>query len=461
MLPRAPALPLAQQVTVFGAAGFIGRFVVEELVRQGWRVRAAVRTLDSNPFLARPNIEVVAADVRDPVAVRAALEGSIAAVNLAGRKSDEPDSEAVNVGGAEHLISAAKAQGSIRLIHFSTQAVKLRRPGLYARTKLAADERFKAAGLPVTILRPSVVYGPGRSGVFSTMQRYIERLPVVPVLGDGTWVSAPLHVDDAARAVAVCLATPATIGRCYDLAGPDAVTLDELLDRIAAQCGRPCRKVHLPFGVALFVARMATRLLPRSPISVSNVLGSNQFIPIDLVPAKRDFDFTPMSLDDGLRSMPGNVGASLDDARLPTAHTPSAMEEKPSLLASDARLFARYLMHIELEPEICDRYVTAVRSLFAEEIDGDLAFVRRHPWALPFVDAIAGIVRPRSQIRQCVLLMTALLETSPAHADFFLAPPPRRVPLVLGLCASGLSGAAKLLGGALLLPFIPHHVARR
>ena len=301
-LSRPPA-PLA---VVTGAAGFIGRFVVAELLQQGWRVRAFVRPSEENPFLDHPDADVIRGDIRDPAAVERALAGATAAVNLAGAKSDEPESEAVNVGGAHHLVAAARAHGGVRILHFSTQAVKLARPGLYARTKLAADRVFETSGLPVTILRPSIVYGPGRSGVFSAMQRAVERLPVVPVLGDGRWESAPVHVADVARAVTACLAHPQTIGRCYDLAGPESLSLDALLDRIA---GRRVRKLHLPFGLALLLARVAVRVLPRAPLSVSNVLGSNQPLPIDLAPARRDFGFSPRTLDEGLR--PTAAGGSL------------------------------------------------------------------------------------------------------------------------------------------------------
>jgi NADH dehydrogenase len=390
--------------------------------------------------LSQPEVEVVRGDVRDGAAVSRALTGSAAAVNLAGAKSDEPDSESVNVGGAQRIVEAARAHGGVRIIHFSTQAVKIARQGLYARTKAAADRVFELSGQQVTILRPSIVYGPGRSGVFSTMENFIQKLPIVPVLGDGRWVSAPVHVHDVARAVAACLANPATIGRCYDLGGPDSIAFDDLLDRIAIHAGRRCRKLHIPFELALFAARLAVRILPRSPISVSNVLGSNQEIPIDLEPAHRDFAFQPLSLDEGLRLM--------------------SVAKEAKWIATEARLFAHYLLSVEADADICRRYATATSALFADAIDGDVAFVRRHPWSLPLVDAATALLRPRSQVRQRVFLMAALLETSPRYAEFFLSPPPRRVRLLFGLARRGLSSSAKLLAGSLLLPFIRQHVAR-
>lgn len=430
-----------RQATVFGAAGFIGRFVVEELRRQGWTVRAFVHSSEANPFLGQTGVEVLRGDIRDGARVQRALVGSCAAVNLAGAKCDEPDSESVNVGGAQRIVEAARLVGGVRLIHFSTQAVKIARKGVYARTKETADSVFETSGQQYTILRPSIVYGPGNSGVFSTMQRFIERLPVVPVLGDGQWISAPVHVTDVGRAVAACLVTPATIGQTYDLGGPESFTLDALLDRIAAQCHRPCRKLHIPFGLALLAAQIAVRVLPRPPISVSNVLGSNQEIPIDLEPARRDFDFHPLSLDQGLKLTMEQACAE-------------AARENDWVLGEEAQHFARYLLSVELDDETRERYIAAAHALFAGRRDADLDFVYRHRWSLPLIDAATAVLRPRSQVRQRVFLMAALLEASPRQVDFFFAPPTGIVALILGAAWRGFTSSAKLLGGSLLLPFI-------
>jgi hypothetical protein len=182
------------------------------------------------------------------------------------------------------------------------------------------------------------------------------------------------------------------------------------------------------------MARIAARVFSRPPLSVSNVLGSNQPIPIDPEPARRDFGFNPITLEAGLRRM----AASWEDAAQ----------------AEEARHFARYLIDEDIDDEILQRYLLAVRELFTEPVDGDLAFVRRHRWSLPLLDAATAVVRPRSQVRRRVFLMAALLEASPRHADFFLAPPPRRWSLVLALMGRGLSSATKLFAGVLLLPFV-------
>ena len=285
-------------ILVTGAGGFIGRHVVRRLLNQGVLVRAMVHS--SNPFETTANLEVVHADIRDAAAVSRAAAGAQAVVHLAAAKADEADSHAVNVGGAEAIIAACRSAGCRRIVNISTQSTKIAHRGLYGRTKADADGRFGNSGLDVTTLLLSIVYSEDLQGIFGTLFRIVERSPIIPVFGDGTWVSAPLDADDVASAVAACLDTDTTIGRTYDLGGPDFVTFDELLRVIGRSVGRMPRLVHVPFTVSLLLARVGAAILPRPPITVSNVLGSNQPIVVDSAAPRKDFGFAPIHLEAGI-----------------------------------------------------------------------------------------------------------------------------------------------------------------
>lgn len=288
-----------ERILVTGAGGFIGRDLVTHLIAGGFSVRAMLRPGSESPFDADRRIEMARADMRDAGALEAAVRDCHAVVHLAAAKSDEPDSDAINIGGARLLMSACERTGCRRVVNISTQSTKITRKGIYARTKLAADEIFMTSSLDVTSLLPSIVYGESALGVFGTVLRFVQMAPVVPVLGDGQWVSSPVYVGDVSEAVVSCLRSPSTIGRTYDIGGPDSINFDDLIDRLAAAVGRRPRKVHVPFAVALAIARVVSRL-PRPPITVSNVLGSNQDTRIDIGPARRDFGFDPIGLAPGL-----------------------------------------------------------------------------------------------------------------------------------------------------------------
>jgi len=130
-------------------------------------------------------------------------------------------------------------------------------------------------------------------------------------------------------------------------------------------------------------------------------------------------------------------------------------------LAVEARIFARYLVGQEPAPEIVARYADAIGALFPEPpspADAALVgFARSKPWSVPFLDAAAGLVAPKSLLRSKILVTAAILETTPALAGEFL--PRNRVSLVsllLQLAGAGLAAVGYALGGFVLLP-----VARR
>lgn len=366
----------------------------------------------------------VRADIRDTASLQEVARGIGAIVHLAAAKSDEPDSDDVNVEGARRLASL----GCRRIINISTQSVKIARKGTYARTKLAADEILHNSSLDVTTLMPSIVYGEELAGVFGTVLGFIQKLPVVPVLGDGKWISAPIHVRDVADAVIACLETPATIGQRYDLGGPDQLRFDELIDRLAAGIGKRAPKFHIPFSVSLLAARVVTKLLPKPPITVSNVLGSNQNTDINIAPARQDFGFNPMPLNDGLRLVFGELPAE-------------------SELAQDFLIIARHLLGVEPSHALALRYDAAHRKLLGELPAPQWRRIRRQPWLLPFLDAAAGILDRGALLRKELLLATAILEATPEHAGFFLAEPESRLALVTCLVWQGVCAAFKMLIG--------------
>ena len=125
-------------------------------------------------------------------------------------------------------------------------------------------------------------------------------------------------------------------------------------------------------------------------------------------------------------------------------------------LEIEARCFARYLVGCAPTGELAARYARANRALFPEpagEADEALvAFVRRHPWAVSLLDAACGWLRPGARLRDKIVVMAAVLETTPEFADEFLPRTAGPTALVTRLAGLGLVAAARALLGALLLP---------
>jgi len=210
------------RVLVTGASGFIGTALAPRLAAAGHVPRLLFRR-PPNPVPATPG-EIVQGDLAEPATLGAAVAGAEAVVHLgaatSGGRLDPAVAYRVNVGGATALIEAARAAGCTRIVVMSTQHVHLPRPGHYGLTKRMADRLFLASGLEATILRPSLVYGPGARGVFVKLAGLVRRLPVIPVIGPGTWHLRPVFLDDLIDLVVATLARPELAGRTYDVAAP-------------------------------------------------------------------------------------------------------------------------------------------------------------------------------------------------------------------------------------------------
>ena len=287
-------------VLVTGGSGFIGSALVPTLVAAGYRPRLLVRR---TPAEASPTVEVVIGDVSDPRDLSAAATGADAIVHLAAATSsgrlDPATAYRVDVGAAAALVEASRASGA-RVIAISTQHVYLPRPGLYGRTKRMADRILLDSGIPVTVLRPSLVYGAGTRGVFVKLAGLVRRLPIVPVVGPGTWRMRPVSLDDLLSVIVEVLGRPELAGRIYDVGGPESVTFDAFLAAIAQAAGRRARTVHLPLRTAFAVAWLMERVLPKPPLTTENVYGAVTDARCDPRPLERDCRAPRTRLADGL-----------------------------------------------------------------------------------------------------------------------------------------------------------------
>jgi nucleoside-diphosphate-sugar epimerase len=299
----------AGTVAVTGATGFVGPAVVRRLVADGWRVRILARRESSAASLPTEAIDIVAGDVTDPAALARLVEGADAVVHLATATSaSESDPSAIfriNVGGALALVQACRSrkdpQTLRHLVVTSTHTVHLDRPGDYVRAKLIADHVFVDSGLPVTILRLNIVYGRGTRGLFPRLVDMIRRAPFIPIIGDGSTVVRPVLLEDVADTIRACLVTDTAIGKIYDVGGADEVSYEEFHVRIMNVLGRSKKRLHIPWSLALALARGFEAILPRPPLTRDNVYYFVPWPPCNLGPIRRELGIEPTRLDVGLR----------------------------------------------------------------------------------------------------------------------------------------------------------------
>ncbi len=310
-----------------GATGFIGGRVARQLVAAGHAVVAIARDPAKATDLADLGVAVHRGDVTEKESMRAPMTGVDGVLHIAGwykvGVKETRDGERINVGGTRNTLELMRELGIPRGVYTSTLAVfsdthgrlvnesyRYNGPHLseYDRTKWVAHyevaDPMIAAGLPLVIVLPGVVYGPGdTSSVRTTFRQYLRRkLPAIPARTDFSWA----HVDDIARGhiLAMDAGTP---GESYIIAGPEH-TLADALKIAAGITGIPAPRFHIPPAAMKGIAALmgvVGRVLPVPPSYSAEYLrvGAGTTYIGDNTKARRALGYTPRPLEEGLREM--------------------------------------------------------------------------------------------------------------------------------------------------------------
>lgn len=267
-----------RRVTVFGGSGFVGRYVVQRLARRGCVVRVCVRDTVAAAFL-KPmgNVgQVVPMRVSlasDDAALRAAVEGSDAVINLVGILAEGGGQtfQALQAEGPARLAQAAAQAGVDKFVHVSALGADAGSKSVYARTKAAGEAGVRAAFPGATIFRPSIVIGP-EDGFFNRFARMTDWSPALPLIGGGHTRFQPVYVGDLADGIVAALDTPAAAGKIFEAVGPRAYSFQELMVYLLDQIGKHRGLIPLPFALAeiqgAILEKLPIKLLTRDQVEL-------------------------------------------------------------------------------------------------------------------------------------------------------------------------------------------------
>jgi len=266
-----------RKVLLIGGSGLIGAAIADKLTAAEIQVTVPTRNRErAKHLILLPTIDVVQAKVSDPAQLAQLVRGQDAVINLVGilqsRGGDPygPDFKAAHVDLARNVAQACVDAGVPRLIHMSALGARADAPSMYLRSKAAGEAAVLAFQdrLAVTIFRPSVVFGQDDKflNLFAQLQGMAPFFP----LGRGGAKLQPVYVEDVAQAVFNVLDNQVTFGKTYELAGPKAYTLKQLVQYAGAVSGHPRLVIDLPDALA-YLQAWFMEILPNPPLSRDNL----------------------------------------------------------------------------------------------------------------------------------------------------------------------------------------------
>lgn len=390
---------------ITGSSGFIAAHLAQRLDLDAYD-RITFLSRSSNPTIDRlckeAHVTFVQGGLADAERYAEHLDGTDTVVHLAaltGKAKRDAYFE-TNAEGTAFFVRQCEQAGVQRFLHVSTIAVSY--PDLsaypYAQSKQQAEDIVKQSRMAYTIVRPTVVMG--KDAAIWQRFRQLAQGNLIPVFGNGKALVQPIHVDDLVAAFLAILNERRFANETYDLGGPEQLTIDDLLRRIhQLDTARPPRLLHLPLGP----------ILPLLKIGENVAFALLPFTAGQLSLFRFDSTVTPNPLHD--EQAPRMLGV---DAMLAQMHTP--IEDAP--LDEECRVFCRYLLGEAPTPYVLSKYRAAHEAHRLEDTASPFDFLlirvaRRSPWWARLADTYAALCYNDGVLRKKLVLLLAILESSP------------------------------------------------
>jgi uncharacterized protein YbjT (DUF2867 family) len=244
-----------------GATGLVGRSVLRRLTAAGEPVRCLVR--DPRRLGAdRVRVQIALGDLADPPSFRNALRGVRTVVHLAAAIRDQRTGSIEELNGIAtwRMVQAAERAGVQHFVFTSALNATSHDRTRFLRAKALAEGAVRGSDLRHTILAPSIVYAPGDT--FTTLlERLAIVLPVMPVSGRGQALFQPIWAEDVADCIVAALKLPANGARRYELAGPQTLSHQQIVELVLRAAGRSRPTVNVPTPIVSRGLRLVEALM--------------------------------------------------------------------------------------------------------------------------------------------------------------------------------------------------------
>ena len=250
-------LNMGDLVTVYGGRGFIGRYIVQQLAREGYRIRVPSRRPNEALFLKTygtvGQVEPVFCNIRNKESISLAMHGSHYVINCVGILDSVGKNkfDIIQNVGAKRIAQIASEMGVRKLVHISAIGADINSKSKYSVSKGYGELNILKHFASAIILRPSIVFG-SEDNFFNRFASMARLSPIIPLVGGNTKFQ-PVYVNDVAKAAVTSIKESRDSG-IYELGGPEILSFFELMKRMLRIIMRRRFILKLPFWTANIVS---------------------------------------------------------------------------------------------------------------------------------------------------------------------------------------------------------------
>ena len=278
-------------ILLTGATGFLGEFVLKELVTKGYDVTCFVRKTSNIDTIKKLNVKYAYGELDDYKSICEALKGKKALINIAS----------LGFGHGPNIVNACEEMNVARAIFVSTTGVFTKLNPSSKAIRLEAERLIKESSLDYTIIRPTMIYGTPRDRNMWRLVKYLKKLSVLPILGNGSYLQQPVYVKDLAGAIVSAYGTPTSLRKAYNISGAKALSYNEVVDITAKALDKKVLKIHIPMKLSYNLLRFYEELTSKPILKAEQVLRLNENKDFSHEEAYKDFGYSPLSFEEGIK----------------------------------------------------------------------------------------------------------------------------------------------------------------
>jgi uncharacterized protein YbjT (DUF2867 family) len=289
-------------ILITGGTGFVGTNLIRRMRKKNLPVRALVR----NPDKARPlkdlGVELVQGDIADKASLEKAAANVERVVHLVGiiQERRGVSFQDVHVDGTRNVLDASQKAGVLHFFYQSALGTRANAVSMYHKTKWQAEELVRSSTIPYTILRPSLIYGPG--DLFTVrVTEMIKLSPVLPVIGSGTSKIQPIFIDDVVACILKAVTGDSFLSKTYEIGGPEQLTYEAVFRAVSDALNIHRTSLHIPLAFMRPVATILGTVLPRPPLTTDQLTMLQEDNVCGMQDIRDSFGIDPIGFQEGLK----------------------------------------------------------------------------------------------------------------------------------------------------------------